>query len=251
MKVLVTRPEPAGIELASMLNTRGHEAYALPLISIEPSAELTLLSSKLNQLDKHDLVFLLSKNAVWYANLVLQQTGRNWSDKLFYYGIGRSTGRYFQEMTGLPIRWPECGETSEALLSLPELQFLEGKQALLLRGNGGRELLASTLRSRGAQVEYCECYSRHPVFYDKTEFNQQWMNINITDIVVTSGQILTQLNSLIAENTKEWWFSRRLMVVSKRIADQARQYGWQRVCVANSADNNALLEALLSTDMGC
>lgn len=63
--------------------------------------------------------------------------------------------------------------------------------------------------------------------------------------------MLALLNELIAENTKAWWFNRRLLVVSERIADQARQIGWQQVCVANSADNNALLEALLSTDMGC
>ncbi|EMF4672400.1 uroporphyrinogen-III synthase [Providencia stuartii] len=251
MKILVTRPEPAGSELVAAIKAKGAEAFALPLIQVGPGAELDLLGSRLQQLTQNDLVFLLSKNAVWYADLTLKQAGRNWSDKLSYYGIGRSTGQYFEALTSKMIRWPEHGETSEALLSLPELQFLEGKRALLLRGNGGRELLASTLRSRGAQVEYCECYTRHPVLYDKAEFNQQWVNKGITDIVISSGQMLALLNELIAENTKAWWFNRRLLVVSERIADQARQIGWQQVCVANSADNNALLEALLSTDMGC
>ncbi len=63
--------------------------------------------------------------------------------------------------------------------------------------------------------------------------------------------MLALLEELIAEEYQNWWFTRRLLVVSERIADQARQAGWQRVCVANSADNNALLEALISTDMGC
>lgn len=251
MKVLITRPEPSGSELVTAINARGGEAFALPLICIEPGTELDLLKQHLDQLDNDDLVFLLSKNAVSYANLTLKQAGLNWPDKLSYYGIGPSTGRYFEALTSSAIGWPEHGETSEALLSLPELQFLEGKRALLLRGNGGRELLASTLRSRGAQVTYCECYARRAVLYDKAEFNQQWVNAGITDIVITSGQMLALMNQLIAENTKDWWLNRRLLVVSDRIADQARQDGWQKVCVANSADNNALLEALLSTDMGC
>lgn len=251
MRVLITRPEPSGAELIAAIHAKGGEAFAAPLIEIGPGAELDVLGSRLHQLDENDLVFLLSKNAVWYADLTLKHAGLNWSDKLSYYGIGRSTGQYFEEITGSTIRWPENGETSEALLSLPELQFLEGKRVLLLRGNGGRELLASTLRSRGAQVEYCECYTRYPVKYDKAEFNQKWVNADITDIVISSGQMLALLNKLIAENTKEWWFKRRLLVVSERIADQARQDGWQKVCVANSADNNALLEALISTDMGC
>lgn len=251
MRVLVTRPEATSSELIAAINAIGGEAYASPLISIGPGAELSQLIAKLNNLENSDLVFLLSKNAVWYANLTLEQAGRNWSDKLSYYGIGRSTGQYFQRTTGQTICWADHGETSEILLTLPELQFLEGKRALLLRGNGGRELLASTLRARGAQVDYCECYARHPVYYEKTAFNQKWSQANISDIVITSGQMLTLLNELIAEDIKEWWFSRRLIVVSERIADQARQSGWHRVCVANSADNNALLEALISTNMGC
>ena len=251
MRVLITRPEPTGSELITAINSAGGTAHASALISIGVGAELNKLTTYLDNLSSNDLVFLLSKNAVWYANLALEQAGRNWSDKLSYYGIGSSTGQYFQQTTGLPIRWAEHGETSEVLLTLPELQFLEGKRTLLLRGNGGRELLASTLKSRGAQVEYCECYARHPVPYDRIEFNQKWYKANITDIVITSGQMLALLNELIAEDIKPWWLSRRLLVVSERIADQARQSGWQKVCVANSADNNALLKALFSTDMGC
>ncbi|BBU99289.1 uroporphyrinogen-III synthase [Providencia hangzhouensis] len=251
MKVLVTRPEPACSELITAITTKGGEAFASPLIRIGPGAELNTLIPQLDSLTANDLVFLLSKNAVEYANLTLEQMGRSWSDKLSYYGIGRSTGQYFQQVTGKDIRWAEQGETSEILLTHPELQFLEGKNALLLRGNGGRELLASTLRARGAQVSYCECYTRYPVDYDKALFNQQWFQTSITDVVITSGQMLALLEELITEEYQTWWFSRRLLVVSERIADQARRGGWQKVCVANSADNNALLEALISIDMGC
>ena len=69
--------------------------------------------------------------------------------------------------------------------------------------------------------------------------------------MVTSGEMLTLLNDLIAEDMQQWWYSRRLLVVSERIAEKARQSGWRRVSVATSADNHALLEALISTDMGC
>ncbi|MCG9534341.1 uroporphyrinogen-III synthase [Providencia huaxiensis] len=251
MKVLVTRPEPAGSELITAITAKGGEAFSSPLIHIGPGAELNTLISQLDSLTANDLVFLLSKNAVEYANLTLEQMARSWSDKLSYYAIGRSTGQFFQQITGKNVRWAEQGETSEVLLTHSDLQFLEGKKALLLRGNGGRELLASTLRSRGAQVDYCECYARHPVHYDKTQFNDQWFQTGITDVVITSGQMLALLEELITEEYQTWWFSRRLLVVSERIADQARKSGWQKVCVANSADNNALLEALISIDMGC
>ncbi|MDW5909069.1 uroporphyrinogen-III synthase, partial [Klebsiella pneumoniae] len=89
-------PEPAGSELVAAIKAKGAEAFALPLIQVGPGAELDLLGSRLQQLTQNDLVFLLSKNAVWYADLTLKQAGRNWSDKLSYYGIGRSTGQYFE-----------------------------------------------------------------------------------------------------------------------------------------------------------
>ncbi|KPD04304.1 uroporphyrinogen-III synthase [Moellerella wisconsensis] len=251
MSILVTRPSPNGEQLVELLKTQGLTAYHAPLINIIPGSELPNLPTKLDQLESTDLVFLLSKNAVWYANSRLQQAGLNWPNKLSYYGIGGSTGKMFQQITGRTIVWPEDGETSEILLALPELQFLEGKKVLLLRGNGGRELLASTLRSRGAYIDYCECYSRQAINYEISLFNAQWRTKNISTIVVTSGQQLNLLTHLIADDYQDWWYSRHLLVVSHRIANIAHEMGWKNIDVANSADNNALLNALISTDMGC
>lgn len=36
MKVLVTRPEPAGSELVAAIKAKGAEAFALPLIQVGP-----------------------------------------------------------------------------------------------------------------------------------------------------------------------------------------------------------------------
>ncbi len=80
------------------------------------------------------ITFLLSKNAVWYANWQLNHPRNNrWPDTLFYYGIGQSTAEEFQQLTGhSSIRYPEFGETSEDLPALSSLQQIENKRVLLL-----------------------------------------------------------------------------------------------------------------------
>jgi uroporphyrinogen-III synthase len=67
-----------------------------------------------------------------------------------YFAIGRTTALALHTVSGADVRYPLDREISEVLLQLPELQTIAGKRALILRGNGGRELLGETLRERGA-----------------------------------------------------------------------------------------------------
>ncbi|OTA20924.1 Uroporphyrinogen III synthase HEM4 [Xenorhabdus beddingii] len=245
MSILITRPAPAGDELVKRLRAVGKTAFSAPLIEIYPGADLPLLSQKLQCLSAGDLVFLLSKNAVHYANERLVQEGLSWPDKLSYYGIGKSTSLMFHQQTGLEIFWSGQGETSEDLLQLPALQQMNNKKILLLRGNGGREVIASTLRIRGGTVDYCECYSRQPVKYHAADFSRHWQQCGIKTLVVTSGEMLQLLYNLITDSDgKAWLLGCYLVVVSERLAKIAQTLGWQTIKVAKSADNDALIQAL-------
>ena len=131
------------------------------------------------------------------------------------------------------------------LLQLPELQTIAGKKALILRGNGGRELLAETLTARGADVTLCECYQRCAIHYDGAEEAMRWQSREVNTLVVTSGEMLQQLWTLIPLWYRErWLLTCRLLVVSERIAKLAQELGWQDIQVADGADNDALLRAL-------
>mgnify|MGYP001103918493 FL=1 len=114
-----------------------------------------------------------------------------------------------------------------------------------MRGNGGRELLGETLRERGADVTFTECYQRCAKHYDGAEEAMRWHARGINTLVVTSGEMLQQLWSLIPLWYRENWLLRcRLLVVSERLANQARELGWQDIRIADNADNDALLRAL-------
>ena len=59
------------------------------------------------------------------------------------------------------IHAPAHGNDSEAALALPIWHTLpQGSTIAIIRGQGGREHLAQTLRQRGFAVQYAECYQR-------------------------------------------------------------------------------------------
>lgn len=152
MSILVTRPLPQSEELVSRLRALGHVAWSFPLIEFTPGRELPALSGQLAALSAGDLLFALSQHAVEFAHARLHQLGQRWPKAPGYFAIGRTTALALHTVSGQNIRYPLDREISEVLLQLPELQNIAGKKALLLRGNGGRELLGETLRERSADV---------------------------------------------------------------------------------------------------
>ena len=245
MSILVTRPSPAGEQLVSRLRALGQVAWSFPLIEFSPGRELSALADHMNTLQQGDLLFALSQHAVEFAQAQLQQQGLNWPTAPHYFAIGRTTALALHTVSGTDVRYPLDREISEVLLQLPELQNIAGKKALILRGNGGRELLGDTLRERGADVTFCECYQRSARHYDGAEEAMRWQSRGVSTLVITSGEMLQQLWTLIPQWYRErWLLSCRIFVVSERLAEQARELGWQDIQVADSADNDALLRAL-------
>jgi Uroporphyrinogen-III synthase len=245
MSILVTRPLPQGEELVSRLRALGRVAWSFPLIEFTPGRELAALPRQLAALGADDLLFALSQHAVEFAHARLLKESQRWPSDPAYFSIGRTTALALHTVSGKNIRYPLDREISEVLLQLPELQNIAGKKALILRGNGGRELLGDTLRDRGAEVTFCECYQRCAKYYDGAEEAMRWQSRGVTTLVVTSGEMLQQLWSLIPQWYREQWLLHcSLIVVSERLALQARELGWQDIQVADNADNDALLRAL-------
>lgn len=245
MTILVTRPEPAASQLVTRLQAAGKLAWSLPLIEFAPGGDLPHLAQQLQALKPGDLVFLLSQQVIFHAHPAMQHAGAAWPTIPDYYAIGRSTALAFHTVSNLPVEYPEAEETSEELVRLGRLHNVAGKQALLLRGNGGRTLIADTLRERGANVSFIECYQRRAKQYDGAFEGHRWRNRGIDTLVVSSGEMLQQLYSLFPTvDREEWLLHCRLLVVSERLATLAAGLGWQNITVADGADNDALLRAL-------
>lgn len=246
MSILITRPSPAGEQLMNRLRAHGKSAWHLPLIDFIPGNDLPFLVERLTTLSTGDLLFIVSQHAINYAHPWLIHQGISWPVGLQYYAVGRTTGLRLHGLSVLPVCYPKMGETSEDLLSLPALTHIDGKRALILRGNGGRDMLAHTLRQRGVQTAYCECYRRRPIYYDGEKQGRWMRTLGINTLVITSGEMLQQFYTSMPEYYRHSYLMQcRLIVVSERLAMLARLLGWSDIIVANAANNDALMRVLL------
>lgn len=130
------------------------------------------------------------------------------------------------------------------LLALPALQQIAGKRVLILRGNGGRDLIASTLASRGALVHYCAAYERHYPELDGDRLTHHWQAAGLDSLLITSGELLQRLLELVPDHQHPWLFDRLLVVPSPRVAEMAHSAGFIHITIAQGASNQALTAAL-------
>lgn len=154
--IVVTRPARQAAGLVQKIAALGGTPIVFPAIVIHPPADRAALDAAHAALDRYDLAFFVSANAAEYG---APPAGR-WPARLVAFAPGPGTAEALVACGVADVRIPVATHDSEGLLALPELADVRGKRAIVFRGDGGRELLADTLRARGASVECVACYRR-------------------------------------------------------------------------------------------
>ncbi|MCB1789985.1 MAG: uroporphyrinogen-III synthase [Gammaproteobacteria bacterium] len=188
-----------------------------------------------------DLLIFVSANAVQYAFPLLP-------DQLPFdidvAAVGNATARALADVGLDPTLVPQRMD-SEGLLALPALRAVQGKRAIVLRGNGGRELLAETLRERGAEVMQVEVYRRSLPDRPAAVANliSHWLRL-VQVVTASSNAILDNLFTLLGDDGAELLRDTPLVVVSQRMAEHATTRGCRHVHVASAATDAEVLAAL-------
>jgi uroporphyrinogen-III synthase len=244
MRVLVTRPAGQASALTDALNQRGWRTDAVPLLAIEPIAPLPGQDrQRVQDLDLYDHLIFVSANAARMGLECIDEFWPQYPAGQRCWAVGASTAAVLQR-AGLDVTWPEHEMNSEGLLALPGLATVDGQKVLIVRGEGGRELIAETLRQRGATVESLCCYRRHPVEHDAAALRADLAQDLPALILVSSGEGLALLGGLLQPQEHTNLARITLLVPSERVADQARTSGWQRVVRAENASDSAVLKAV-------
>jgi uroporphyrinogen-III synthase len=192
-RVLVTRPADQSDELVAAIENSGGEAIRFPVIRIL-GRDPKIVAGEFAILPTPDIVIFVSSNAAEHGLPAVRDCGARLA------AIGPATSAAISATGARVDIAPSNGFDSEQLLQHPELQNVNGKTVLIVRGKSGRELLRDTLRERGADVSYLAVYDRERNTIPAAEvakLDDAWRNGRIDCVTVMSVETLENLLLLL------------------------------------------------------
>ncbi|HEX5338010.1 MAG TPA: uroporphyrinogen-III synthase [Gallionella sp.] len=241
LKIVVTRPRDQAAQLARRIEQAGGVPLLFPLLDIEAASVTPALREQISRLAQADLAIFISPNAVQHGMAAIRASGVALPATLRIATVGQGSAKALHEQGIESVIAPTERFDSEGLLALPELQEVAGWHVMILRGDGGRELLGDTLKARGATVEYVGCYRR-----SKPQQDADALLADAPDaITVTSSEALGYLWQMLDELARARLRDTPLFVPHARIAELARTQGWRQVQLTGAGDDG-LLSALIA-----
>lgn len=251
LRVLTTRPTAMAARLSQPLQAAGFQATNLPLFSIQPLTLNQPAKNQLLNLDNYAKIFVLSPSA---AQIFIEEAENYWPQwplGIQWFTVGKGSHDFLAQ-AGIQANYPPpaTGDTSEALLQLALLNWVEGEKILLVKGEGGREVLFNELTRRGGQVENLKLYQRQPAKLTAEEVSQL-LNPNYLASLITSGEALDifyrHSQAFFAANPKEhkaFLANTCLLLPSQRLVEHALSLGFTQAINTNGAGAEALIASL-------
>jgi uroporphyrinogen-III synthase len=239
LKIVITRPRDQAMHLAQCIEQAGGIPLLFPLLDISAVQDTQTLYEQISRLAQFDLAIFISPNAVKYGIAAIHAVG-DIPSALKVATVGQGSAKALRELGIAKVIAPTERFDSEGLLALPELQSLSGRRVMIFRGDGGRELLGDTLKARGATVEYAACYQRSKPQQDAGML----LTAKPDAITVTSSEALGYLWQMLDDHAKSALRVTPIFLPHARIAELAREQGWNQVQLTASGDDG-LLSALI------
>lgn len=248
--IVVTRPAAQALSLVHAIEGLGGEALVFPTIEIVPVADTAELAAATRALDRFHLAFFVSPNAVEQA-LAYIRPRREWPPGLLVATVGRGSEAALARAGFATVIAPDRGFDSESVLALPQFQqgAVAGREVVVFRGDGGRDLLGDTLIQRGARVRYVTCYHRQRPAVDPAPLVAAARAGRIHALVLTSSEGVGNLRAMLGAEGWEALAGVPVFVPHPRIAEAVRQGGLGPVVLTGPGD--AGVAAALETHFGC
>ena len=241
ISIAITRPINQAKKLSALIEQAGGTPILFPLIEIIPLKDYSQFETLISNIETYDWAIFISSNAV--QNAMPRLVKRGIPPSLKFAAIGPVTASELQSFGVKDVLTPKDKFDSESLLALPEMQAIKNKKVMIVRGVGGRDVLAETLISCGAQVTFAECYQRTNPQTNCDLLAQLYREKKLHAIVITSSEAMRHLLDLAGD--ADWLKQVTLFVNHARIAELPLQMGL-KVMVADAPADAAMLKSITS-----
>ena len=241
VRVLVTRPEPAAARLADAFAAEGAVVHRVPALAIAPVEDADSAERLRRRLADVSVIVFTSANAVeGFFGLMPGAVPNRLPAAVL--AVGRATAEALRARGVTGVHTPHVRFDSEGLLACAQLEARQvtGRLVAVVKGEGGRDLLARELVRRGAGVVEANVYRRRAP--ERLAEMLEAVRESVDIVTVTSAEALENLAGA-APWTASWLSDRMLVTVSGRVAGIARARNLSSVVVAGGADAASIVEA--------
>lgn len=218
LRVLVTRPADQAETLCRLLEGHGASVTRLPLQAIEPTRQAGAAARRLQETRSAQAWIFTSANAARHAR---QLDAGVWPPCI---AVGPATAAALAQLGITGVVVPAERHDSEGVLALTELADVQGRDFVVITGEGGRESIESELAARGARVERVEVYRRVALPHTPDAVARALEGIDA--MIVTNGESLQQLVARVPPAVRPALLATQLVVPSRRVVEQALELGF-------------------------
>lgn len=236
--VLITRPVGQGRALARRVRANGGRSVLLPGVSLQAMSATSAADVRMALND--ELVIFTSPAAVRFA---ARLTPLRLHAKVA--AVGAGTARMLARHGVAHVIVPDTAQNSEGLLAHAALGEMRGCTVAVIGAPGGRGTLQQVLRQRGAHVRDLHVYRRVPARLSRRHRDALRELHDDAYILLSSAQTLACLQAALHGDDWQRVVAAHAVVSSERIAEAARQAGFDRVSVAASALDADLLACVV------
>jgi uroporphyrinogen-III synthase len=231
-------PRVVGGALARRARRLGATCVSVPGLALRMNADPAVAAALRSRARFDDWIFS-SPAAVQFAHRLAAPL-RLRNVRVFALGAGT---RAALARHGIEALAPGGRGDSESLLALPTLADVRGRRVAVVGAPGGRDLIAPTLRARGAEVEPVHVHERLRPRLTRRHFDALAAARDPLLLLVSSGEALGNLIALLPGTLLQRLHAQGVVVSSERLAALVRAAGFVDVSIADSAAPGDLLAA--------
>ncbi len=232
--VLITRASHQAQDFIDACQQLGYNTSHLPCIEISATDN----TPDLDAIDSADLILFTSVNAIDYAH---QMRPLPWPTTAT--GIGNVSTAWLAKLGQQRIQQAVPPFTSEGFIE--QLKQSNIKKLVVVKGDGGRNIIQETCTELGIKCTTIEVYKRILPHHHSDDVDVLLASKPPTVVCATSNEVLNNLLSLVPIKLKPQLLSLPLVVNSERSVLLAKKLGFTNsVLVANPPGDKGQLQAL-------